>query len=129
MKDNLGLPEWSISKPDAPSDELDSIRDAAGFVSLSRTSSSAVFWRLARLPDRFVKLLAILATLSFRIIELADARTGCSLRLRPVIPGYGRNSRVQTSDRMVSRRIRSARVGASTGMRLVVTRDCDLLID
>src|SRR3954454_16114960 len=102
MKDSLGLPALSSSELNAPSDEPDSTRGPVIlFVSESRTSSSVVFWRLARLPDRFVKLLAILATLSFRIIELAEARTGCSLRLRPVIPGYGRISRVQTSHRMV----------------------------
>ena len=61
-------------------------------------------------------------------MELADARTRCSLRARPVMPGNGRTSRVQTSERIVSSRIRSAREGARTGMRFVVRRDCDLLI-
>jgi hypothetical protein len=81
------------------------------------------------LPDRLVKLLAMLATLSFLIIELADARTRCSLRVRPFIPGKGRMSRLQTSESSPSSRIRSARDGARTGMRFVVSRDCDRFIE
>lgn len=80
------------------------------------------------LPDRFVKLLAILATLNLRIMELAEARTRCSLRARPAIPGKGIISRVHTSERRFSSRTRSARDGASTGIRFDVKRDCDLLI-
>lgn len=75
------------------------------------------------LADRFVKLLAILATLSFRIIELAEARTRCSLRALPAMPGNGIISRVQTSPRRFSSLIRSARGGASTGIRFVVSSD------
>lgn len=71
----------------------------------------------------------MLATLSFRIIELADTRTGCSFRILLVMLGNGRISRDHTSDRRFSSLIRSPRAGASTGIRLVVSRDCDLLID
>jgi hypothetical protein len=67
--------------------------------------------------------------LSFRITDDADARTRCSLRDRAVIPGNGSTSRVQTSASRASSRARSARGGASTGMRLfVVSSDWDLLI-
>lgn len=81
------------------------------------------------LPLLLVKLLVILATLSLRIIELADLLTICSLRARPIIPGYGKTSRVQTSARRLSIRIRSARGGAKTCMRLVPRSDWDLLIE
>jgi len=73
-------------------------------------------------------LLAILATLSILIIELAEALTRCSLLILPVIPGKGRISRVQTSDNKFSSRTLSARGGASTGIRLVVRRDWDLFM-
>ena len=92
-------------------------------------SSSAALRRLAMLPERFVKLLAILATLSFRMMELADALVRISLRTRPDIPGYGSISRVQTSARIASKRTRSVRAGARMGTRLVVRSDCDLLMD
>jgi hypothetical protein len=83
---------------------------------------------LARLPERFVKLLAILATLSFLIIELAEALTRCSPLTRPVIPGNGRISRLQMSEINPSSLALSARDGASTGMRLVDNSDWDLLM-
>lgn len=71
----------------------------------------------------------MLATLSFRIMEVADARTRCSLRLRPVMPGNGRMSRVHTSVSRASSLILSARGGANTVIRFVVRRDCDLFIE
>jgi hypothetical protein len=70
----------------------------------------------------------MLATLSFLIIELAEALTRCSLLVRPVIPGKGRISRVQTSDIRFSRRTLSVREGASTGIRFVVRSDWDLFM-
>jgi hypothetical protein len=86
--------------------------------------------RLAKLAVRLVKLPGMLTALSLRIIDDAEARTRCSLRDRAVIPGKGRMSRVQTSDKSASSRALSARAGASTGIRLlVVSRDCDLLIE
>lgn len=85
--------------------------------------------KLTTLLDRFVKLLAILATLSLRIIELADARTRCSLRARVVIPGNGMISEVQTSASRCSILILSTREGARTGIRFVVRSDWDLLIE
>jgi hypothetical protein len=86
--------------------------------------------RLARLCERRVKPPVMLTALSLRIIEDAEARTRCSLRDRAVIPGKGSTSRVQTSERRASSRARSARAGASTGVRVVVvSSDCDLLID
>ena len=73
---------------------------------------------LAVLGVRFVKVLAMLATLSFLIIDVADALTRCSLLDRAVIPGNGRMSRVHTSDRRASSRALSPRDGAMTGTRL-----------
>jgi hypothetical protein len=84
--------------------------------------------RLARLPERLVKLLAILATLSFLIIELAEALTRCSPLARPLIPGNGKISRLQMSETKLSSLALSTRDGASTGIRLVDKSDCDLLI-
>jgi hypothetical protein len=85
--------------------------------------------KLARLAERLPKVLVMLTTLSFRITDDADARTSCSLLERAVIPGKGKMSLVQTSDKRASSRALSAREGASTGMRLFVVRsDCDLLI-
>ena len=111
--------------------ELCSVREYVTFcVSLStELSSSVVLFRLAMLPDRLVKLLVMLATLSFRIIEWAEARTRCSLLAWPAIPGNGRISRVQTSARRLSSLTRSERAGARTGIRLVVRSDCDLLME
>lgn len=84
--------------------------------------------KLARLVDRLLKLLVMLP-LNLRIIDEADALTGWSLLGRAVIPGNGRTSRVQVSDRRASSRALSAREGAKTGIRLfVVKRDCDLLM-
>lgn len=71
----------------------------------------------------------MLATLSLRMTDEADARTRCSLRDRAVIPGKGRTSLVHTSESSASSRARSAREGARTGIRLlVVRRDCERLI-
>ena len=85
--------------------------------------------KLATVSERLLlKLLVILATLSFLIIEEAEERTRCSPLLRPVIAGYGRMCLVQTSASSFSRRILSLREGARTGMRFVVSNDWDLLI-
>lgn len=85
--------------------------------------------KVATLPDRLLlKLLVMLATLSFLIIEDAEERTRCSPLLRPVIAGYGRMCLVQTSASSLSSRILSLREGARTGMRFVVSSDWDLLI-
>ena len=67
-----------------------------------------------------MKLLVMLTTLNFRIMDDADARTSCSLLDRVVIPGKGSTSLVQTSDRRASSRALSPREGASTGIRLFV---------
>lgn len=84
---------------------------------------------LARLADRLLKLLVMLTTLSFRMTEEAEDRTRCSLLDRAVIPGKGRMSRVQTSDRSASSRALSPRAGASTGTRAVVdSKDGERLI-
>ena len=103
-------------------------------LSLARRAPSSPFslcsCRLARLAERRVKLPVMLTALSLRIMDDAEARTRCSLLERAVIPGKGSTSRVQTSARSASSRARSARAGASTGVReLVVRSDCDLLID
>lgn len=78
--------------------------------------------RLVKLAERLVKLLVMLTTLSFRIMDDAEALTSCSLRDRAVIPGKGRMSRVQTSDSRASSRARSSRDGARTGSRVLVVR-------
>jgi hypothetical protein len=70
---------------------------------------------LEKLGDRREKLLAILAMLSFRMTELAEARIWFSI-LRLLIPGNGNMSFVHTSSRAVSIRILSARLGAKVGM-------------
>jgi len=80
----------------------------------------ADFPKLDVLEGRFVKVLAMLATLSFLIIEVADRLTEWSLLYRAVIPGNGRMSRVHTSDRRASSRALSPRDGARTGIRLFV---------
>jgi hypothetical protein len=84
--------------------------------------------KLAKLPERLVKLVVMLATLSLRIMELADARTRCSLLVRPGSPGNGRISRDQTSESKFSSLALSLRDGVSIGIRLVVRRDWDRLI-
>lgn len=71
----------------------------------------------------------MLATLSLRIMELADAFTRYSLLDRAVIPGNGRMSRVQTSESSASSRALSPREGARIGIRLlVVSRDMERLM-
>jgi hypothetical protein len=69
---------------------------------------------LEKLGERREKLLAMLAMLSFLMTEFADARIWFST-LRFDMPGKGKTSLVHTSSRRVSRRIRSARLGASVG--------------
>jgi hypothetical protein len=92
-------------------------------------SSKADFLKLVALADRFPKVFAMLATLNFRIKDVAEALTICSLLDRAVIPGNGRTSRVQTSDNIASNLARSPRDGAKTGiLLLVVKNDCDRLI-
>lgn len=84
---------------------------------------------LARLADRLVNVLAMLATLSLRITECADVRMRCSFRARTVIPGKGSTSRVHTSDSNASSRALSPRDGANIGTRpLVASRDCERLM-
>ena len=79
--------------------------------------------------DLFAKVLVMLPTLSFLIIELADTLTRLSLLDRLLIPGKGRESRVQTSQRSASSRTLSARAGAREGMRLfTVHSDWDRLM-
>ena len=87
---------------------------AAPRVLLPNDSSERVWLRLEKLGERREKLLAMLAMLSFRITELAEARNWFST-LREPIPGNGRMSLVQTSSRAVSSRILSALRGASVG--------------
>lgn len=89
-------------------------RTGTGFGGIIRVSSRRWWLKLAKLVDRFEKLLAMLAMLSLRITELAEARIGLS-GLLDTIPGYGSTSRDQTSVSAVSRRIRSARRGARVG--------------
>lgn len=68
--------------------ELVPLSGIAAFPSLlSSLGGTGVACGLIAFPDRLVKLLVMLATLSFRIMELAEERTRCSLRARPVIPG------------------------------------------
>ena len=93
---------------------------------LPSPGSSGRFCGLTLFPERLVKLLVMLATLSFRIMELAEERTICSLRARPVIPGYGRMCFVHTSESKRSSLTLSALEGARTGMRFVSSSDCDL---
>jgi hypothetical protein len=74
----------------------------------------------------------ILRTLSFLLIELADAFTKYSLLDRAVIPGNGRISRDHTSDSSASSRALSPRGGARIGMRVFVfrrLRDMERLMD
>ena len=99
---------------------------------LGGVSSSPAFilCKLVVLAERFEKLPAMLATLSFLITEDAEARTMCSLLDRTVMPGKGKTSRVQTSESIASSLARSPRDGASTGIRsLVASKDCDRLIE
>jgi hypothetical protein len=129
MTDNRVGAKSSVSGCVTPSLDLCSTGDVFDVSTSNGASSSAALCRLAILLERLVKLLAMLATLSFLIIELADARTRCSFRARPLIPGKGRTSRLQTSESRASSRILSARGGAKTGMRLDARRDCDRLIE
>lgn len=97
-------------------------------VALYSPNASPTSGTLAILEDRFVKLLVMLATLSFRITELADARTTSLLRGLDVMPGKGRISLDHTSCNRISSRTLSSREGDKTGMRLVLRSDCDRLI-
>jgi len=102
---------------------------ASGVLAPALSSSPTALLTLARLADRLVKELVMLATLSLRIIEDADVRTMCSLRARLVMPGNGSMSRLQTSESSASSRARSPLEGASTGIRVfVVSSDWDRLI-
>ena len=84
---------------------------------------------LLMLGDRFMKELVMLATLSFLFIAEAELRTKCSLLDRFVMPGKGSTVRLQTSARRASRRARSPRAGARTGiLAFVVRSDCERLI-
>lgn len=81
---------WPASKPVGVAPELsaDTTPPPERWVmSLdSSTSSNLLFVRLVKLAERFVKPVAMLALLSFLIIELAEARKRCSPRL-PLMPG------------------------------------------
>lgn len=70
----------------------------------------------------------MVATLSFLIIELAETLTLSSLLARPVMPGKGNISRLQTSESKFSIRTRSVRDGVNTCTRFVVRSDCDRFI-
>lgn len=88
--------------------------------SLSVASSTDL---ILMLPDLLAKELAMLATLSLRIMEEAEERTKCSPRALVVMPGNGNTSRLHTSVSKASRRARSLRGGARTGTRCVASRD------
>jgi len=90
-------------------------------------SSDRALLTLEKLGERREKLLAILAMLSLRMTEFADARI-CFSTLRFDIPGNGRASFVQTSSSTVSRRMRSALRGAKVGTKFEDVCDCDLVI-
>lgn len=79
---------------------------------------------LEKLGERREKLLAMLAMLSLRMTELAEARIGFST-LRFPIPGKGKMSFVQTSSNAVSSRILSARLGAKVTTWFEDMCDCD----
>jgi hypothetical protein len=79
---------------------------------------------LEKLGERREKLLVMLAMLSFRITEFADARMWFST-LRLPIPGKGNMSLVHVSSRADSSRILSALLGAKVGTWLVDMCDCD----
>lgn len=79
---------------------------------------------LEKLGERREKLLAMLAMLSLRMTEFADARMWFSTR-RLLMPGKGKISFVQTSSSAVSSRIRSARRGAKVGTWFADKCDCD----
>jgi hypothetical protein len=81
---------------------------------LPKESSDLVLLMLEKLGERREKLLVMLAMLSLRITELAEARIGFST-LRVPIPGNGKISFVQTSSSPVSSLILSARLGAKVG--------------
>lgn len=89
-------------------------------------SSERVLLVLEKLGERREKLLAMLAMLSFRITEFADARIWFST-LRFDMPGNGKTSFVHTSSMAVSRRTRSALLGARVGMLLDERSDCERL--
>lgn len=77
-----------------------------------------------KLPDLLLNELVMLATLSFRMTDDADDRTRCSFRARPVMPGNGSTSLLQTSVNRFSILALSLRAGANTGSRaLVVSND------
>ncbi len=93
------------------------------------SASSLALGILGTLVERLPRELVMLATLSFRIIVVAELRTRCSLLDRVVMPGNGKTLRLHTSASKASRRARSPREGASTGVReFVVNSDCERLI-
>lgn len=81
------------------------------------SSGLVVLDMLATLPDLLEKVLAMLATLSLRIMEDAPLRTRCSPRPRTVMPGKGKTSRVQTSESSPSSLARSDLDGVSRDTR------------
>lgn len=118
----------SISRALGPTEGPNPLSEIGNLTStLSFPGSPGRGCELIACPERLAKLLVMLATLSFRIMELAEERTICSLRARPVIPGYGRICFVHTSESKRSSLTLSALEGARTGMRFVPSRDCDLL--
>ena len=103
---------------------------SSNLLAASVPSSLTIFFRLVTLGDLLVKVLAMLVTLNFRIIDDADERTACSLLARAVMPGKGKIPRVQTSATRASSRALSPGDGARTGSRpVVVSNDCERLID
>jgi hypothetical protein len=91
---------------------------------LPNESSERVLLMLEKLGERREKLLAMLAMLSFRIIEFADARIWFST-LRFDMPGNGSMSFVHTSSSIVSSLMRSALRGARVGTWWEDMNDCD----
>ena len=75
-----------------------------------------------KLGERLVKGVWILARLSLRTSEPAEARIILPPRTKD-IPGYGKVSRVQMSARECSIRTLSDRLGASIVVRCVVSKD------
>lgn len=134
MADTSVLPSMWRWKWVPPADSVSEL-----FVRVGATTASSSFTHsssslpplvmLARLAERLVNWLAMLVTLSFRIMECADVRIRCSFRARTVTPGNGRISRVHTSERSTSSLALSPRDGASTGTRpLGASRDWERLI-
>ena len=91
--------------------------------------SSLAWAMIGTLVERLPSELVMFATLSLRITVVAELRTRCSLLDRLVMPGNGKSSRLHTSASRASRRTRSPREGAKTGvLELVVNKDWERLI-